>query len=289
MKGAWRALWERRPRLGHKGRAARNLLLVLALAVLVWGQYGCPMPTAEMAFRQMEGQYLLPRSEIVYQSGFWNTGDIERVESRDGTYLSVFDPFVVGVAQNRVYSVTLDRPGRQVLGVFPLGEGPAPIPINGVIAWVPEPGRTRMSGCNLLFLQIPGETARAELDVDTVLPGGERFLRRAQEGFCLEDGVWLFPLESPEGGWSGDWYEGAAYTLRLYREDGRCSWGRAARCGSPERRRGPGDRVSGARRRERRAALAGCPKRPEEKAGEIGGTPPKNFQNTLDTHGGVVV
>ena len=42
MKGAWRALWERRPRLGHKGRAARNLLLVLALAVLVWGQYGCP-------------------------------------------------------------------------------------------------------------------------------------------------------------------------------------------------------------------------------------------------------
>lgn len=173
-----------------------------------------------MAFRQLEGQYLLPRSEIVYQSGFWNTGDIGSVESRDGTYLSVFDPFVVGVAQNRVYSVTLDRPGRQVLGVFPLGEGPAPVPINGVIAWVPEPGRTRMSGCNLLFLQIPGETARAELDVDTALPGGERFLRRAQEGFCLEDGVWLFPLESPEGGWSGDWYEGAAYTLRLYREDG---------------------------------------------------------------------
>ena len=89
MKGAWRALWERRPRLGHKGRAARNLLLVLALAALVWGQYGCPMPTAEMAFRQLEGQYLLPRSEIVYQSGFWNTGDIGSVESRDGTYLSV--------------------------------------------------------------------------------------------------------------------------------------------------------------------------------------------------------
>ena len=64
------------------------------------------------------------------------------------------------------------------------------------------------------------EAVRAELDVDTALPGGERFLRRAQEGFCLEDGVWLFPLESPEGGWSGDWYEGAAYTLRLYREDG---------------------------------------------------------------------
>ena len=102
----------------HKGRAARNLLLVLALAALVWGQYGCPMPTAEMAFRQLEGQYLLPRSEIVYQSGFWNTGDIGSVESRDGTYLSVFDPFVVGVAQNRVYSVTLDPVSYTHLDVY---------------------------------------------------------------------------------------------------------------------------------------------------------------------------
>ena len=89
-----------------------------------------------------------------------------------------------------------------------------------VIAYAASGSDARMSGCNLLFLQIPGETARAELDVDTALPGGERFLRRAPEGFCLEDGVWLFPLESPEGAWSGDWYEGAAYTLRLYREDG---------------------------------------------------------------------
>ena len=278
MKGAWRALWERRPRLGHKGRAARNLLLVLALAVLVWGQYGCPMPTAEMAFRQMEGQYLLPRSEIVYQSGFWNTGDIERVESRDGTYLSVFDPFVVGVAQNRVYSVTLDRPGRQVLGVFPLGEGPAPIPINGVIAWVPEPGRTRMSGCNLLFLQIPGETARAS--ASSAAPRRASVWRTACGCFR-----WNHRREGGPGTGTRGRRTPSACTGRT----GRCSWGRAARCGSPERRRGPGDRVSGARRRERRAALAGCPKRPEEKAGEIGGTPPKNFQNTLDTHGGVVV
>lgn len=58
------------PRLGHKGRAARNLLLVLALAVLVWGQYGCPMPTAEMAFRQMEGQYLLPGARSYIRAAF---------------------------------------------------------------------------------------------------------------------------------------------------------------------------------------------------------------------------
>ena len=75
--------------------------------------------------------------------------------------------------------------------------------------------------------------------------GGERFLRRAQEGFCLEDGVWLFPLESPEGAYSGDWYEGRRTPSACTGRTGRCSWGRAARCGSPERRRGPGDRVSG--------------------------------------------
>ena len=77
-----------------------------------------------------------------------------------------------------------------------------------------------MNGCNLLFLQIPRETARAELDVDVTLFSNEQFTRRAQEGLCLEDGVWLFSLEPPEGGYSGDWCEGAVYTLRLYREDG---------------------------------------------------------------------
>ena len=102
----------------------------------------------------------------------------------------------------------------------PLGEKPTPVPVESVIARVPEPGKTWMSGCNLLFLQIPRETARAELDVDVTLFSNEQFTRRAQEGLCLEDGVWLFSLEPPEGGYSGDWYEGAVYTLRLYREDG---------------------------------------------------------------------
>ena len=206
--------------LSRGKKLALDLVIIVLAGGWLWGLAGCPLPTVEMEFRRLERQYLLPRSEVAYQIGFWSFGGGGDIKSRDGTYLSVFDPFVVGVAQNRVYSVTLDRPGRQVLGVFPLGEGPAPVPINGVIAWVPEPGRTRMSGCNLLFLQIPGETARAELDVDATLWDDERFTRRAQKGLCLEDGVWLLSLEPPEGGYPGDWYEGAMYTLRLYREDG---------------------------------------------------------------------
>ena len=106
------------------------------------------------------------------------------------------------------------------MNVVPLGKGPTPIPINSVIAWVPEPGKVWMSGCNLLFYQIPGETTRTELDVDTVLLGGERFARYAQEGICLEEGLWLFSMKSPEGAYSQDWYAGASYALRLYGEGG---------------------------------------------------------------------
>ena len=153
MKKKRRELWSRRPRLGRGGRTVRNLLLTAALALIIWGQYGCPLPTAEMEFRRLEQQYLLPRSEIVYQTGFWNIGDVEEIKSRDGTYLSVFQPFVAGTIKDQVYAATLYAPGDHVMNVVPLGEGPTPIPINSVIAWVPEPGKTWMSGCNLLFIR----------------------------------------------------------------------------------------------------------------------------------------
>lgn len=220
MKKAWQMLWARRPRLGRRGRTVRNLVLSIVLATMVWGQYGCPLPTVEMEFRRLERQYLLPRSEVAYRSRFWSSGGAGETQSRDGTYLSVFEPFIVGVTQDQAYSVTLLQAGWHTVTVAPLGEKPAPVPVKSVIARVPEPGKSWMSGCNLLFLRVPRETARAELDVDATLFNDEQFSRLAQEGLCLEDGVWLFSLEPPEGGYSGDWYEGAAYTLRLYREDG---------------------------------------------------------------------
>ena len=85
-------------------------------------------------------------------------------------------------------------------------------------------GRERSLLIDTGFRQEEGRRALfaglAELDVDATLWDDERFTRRAQKGLCLEDGVWLFSLEPPEGGYPGDWYEGAMYTLRLYREDG---------------------------------------------------------------------
>lgn len=81
MKKKWRELWSRRPRLGRGGRTVRNLLLTAALALMIWGQYGCPLPTAEIEFRRLERQYLLPRSEIVYQTGSGTSGMLKRLKA----------------------------------------------------------------------------------------------------------------------------------------------------------------------------------------------------------------
>lgn len=206
--------------LSRGKKLALDLVIIVLAGGWLWGLAGCPLPTVEMGFRRLERQYLLPRSEVAYQIGFWSFGGGGDIKSRDGTYLSVFEPLVVGVTGGRAYSVTLRRPGWHDVSVISLGEGPAPVPLNGTVARVPEPGRTWMSGCNLLFLRVPQETVRAELDMDARFWDDEHFTRRVQEGLCLEDGVWLFSLEPPEGGYPGDWYEGATYTLRLYREDG---------------------------------------------------------------------
>lgn len=72
------------------------MIIVLAGGWL-WGLAGCPLPTVEMEFRRLERQYLLPRSEVAYQIGFWSFGGGGDIKSRDGTYLSVFEPLVVGV------------------------------------------------------------------------------------------------------------------------------------------------------------------------------------------------
>lgn len=212
-----------RPGLSRGWRIARNLAAVALLLTALWASCGFPLPTVEMEFRRLERQCLLPRSEIVYQTGVWSTGDVREVKDKAGVGLAVFDTFVVGITEETVCVANLG--GRMRLGpiaVFPLETGAVPVPLSyvTVVSLGGQSEGLHMSGCNLLFLQVPGETSRAELDMDTVLLGGERFARSAREGICLKDGLWLFPLGDPEGGYSGDWYEGASYALRLYGADG---------------------------------------------------------------------
>ena len=82
------------PRLGRKGKIVRNLLLTAVFAACIWGQYGCPLPTAELNFRRLEHKYLMEPSQIVFsQSG-------ERdFQAEDGTWLSLSRTAVVGVGE----------------------------------------------------------------------------------------------------------------------------------------------------------------------------------------------
>ena len=46
------------------------------------------------------------------------------------------------------------------------------------------------------------------------------FVQRKAAGYDLGDGIWLFPMDTPEESFPRDWYTGASYTLRLYGGDG---------------------------------------------------------------------
>ena len=216
MKKTWRALWARRPRLGRGGRTVRNLLLTAALVLMIWGQYGCPLPTAAMEFRRLEGQYLLPRSEIVYQSRIWRSG-VHEVETRQGT-LSMFAPLVVGVSKDQVRAAAVYGP-RSLLEVFPLEAGITPVPVRGTL--VDDPGD--MWVWSVLFLNVPEGAVRGELDLEGGRARREEeraFVQRKAAGYDLGDGIWLFPMDTPEESFPRDWYTGASYTLRLYGGDG---------------------------------------------------------------------
>lgn len=219
MKKKWRELWSRRPRLGRGGRTVRNILLAAALALMIWGQCGCPLPTAEMEFRRLERQYLLPRSEIVFQSRIWRSG-IHEVETRQGT-LAMFAPLVIGVSGDRVREAVVHGP-KSRLEIFPLETEITPIPVDGIlnVPSVEDPG---MRVWSVLFLDVPEGAARGEMDIEGSYTrrGEERaFAQRNVAGYGLGDEIWLFPIDTPEESYPRNWYTGASYTLRLYGEGG---------------------------------------------------------------------
>ena len=219
MKKKLKGLWSRRPRLGRRGKTVRNLLLTLALSVLVWGQCGYPLPTAEMEFRRLERQNLLPRSEIVFTAPR-STNDLE---PKNGPAFALFDRWAVGTRGRRAAVGYLDGKWSQI-DVFPLNDGPSPVPLPmGHVSWIERAESER--GIDsiphiwpaLLFLEMP-EAARGELVLDVTY--WEKDYHRMSEGWDLGDGVWLFVLEPPESSYSVDWYQGGRYTLALYRADG---------------------------------------------------------------------
>lgn len=213
MKKKLKTLWSRRPQLGRGGKTARNLLLTLALAALVWGQYGYPLPTAELEFRRLERQNLLSRSEIVLHlarkenplsRGFQQLADIFVGETGDQATVGF-------VRKHGTWNGYVD--------LFPLEKGPSPVPISCEVSHKDQFGQLTM-GNGLLFLRIPEGAAEAEVTVSMAGSSGER----TAAGERLENGMfyfWFPPGQGEEGGeYRNRPLEGCPYTLRLYRADG---------------------------------------------------------------------
>lgn len=219
MKSRLTRWWTRRPRLGWGAKAARNIVLAALIAGAWWLWLGCPLPTAELEFRRLERRHLCPPSELVFVL------QKEEVEARDGTWLWIPGAAVaVGVTDDRAVvgcSVRQSKTMWDSLDQYPLGEGPSLIPLGHRSIWWNRIayGESSIMICSgLLVLNLPGETARGELEVDITYR--EKDYHRSCPLWQLEDGNWLAGVETPDDGYTDDWYAGGAYTLRLYREDG---------------------------------------------------------------------
>ncbi len=211
MKKGWRKLesiWER---LGWGKMLVINLALCAFLMVLIWSRFGYPLPTAEMEFRRMERTHLLPRSEIVFNSGKdgplrWR--DLPELDfGRDDIVIGARDGYAC------VY-----KPEYNIVKTYHLAEGTTPVPMYHVTArWMPSPGTIR-AGIPLMFLQTPEEAEQAMVEINAKDSGGKD-LRYRGEGWRLAPGQWIFAA-APGDSFSGDWYAGGSYTLTLCRADG---------------------------------------------------------------------
>jgi len=191
-------------------KSAVNFALCAFGLVILWGCMGYPLPTMEMEFRRLERTNLLPPSDIIF-----NSEEDSPLQWRDLPSLSFSTQRVmVGVEGDRVHVAGLRY---EILETHPLGEGITPVPLYNMFAWEHWLGSSR-TGVPLLFLNVPAEAERAEVEIDAV--GRNGGARRGQgEGRRLAPGRWMFSV-APGEGFYGDWYAGGAYTLRLYRADG---------------------------------------------------------------------
>lgn len=203
VKERLKAWWTGRPGLRRGRKLALNLALSAVLLALLWGLAGYPLPTAEMEFRRLERTNLMGRSEIVLVTPH----DVNQWEG-----FSLFDRWCIGVRDGRAVVGKLQGKWSW-LEAFPLEEGPSPVPLaGGHMVWIRS--GSPHSASALLFIQIPEGTARGELAVDVTYQ--EEEYHQMAQGWAMDGGVWMFGVDMPEGAHSADWYQDAAYTLRLF-------------------------------------------------------------------------
>lgn len=123
----------RLPRLSRRWKIIRNLALTLVCLYALWAWAGYPLPTAEMEFRRLERQSLMPPSQV--QGAF--RLDQERV--------------VVGVLEDRVIFSEV-----HALDEWPRSEeGTTLVPI----------GHWMQTELDVIAVDVPPETRSARLDM----------------------------------------------------------------------------------------------------------------------------
>lgn len=224
--------------LSYQKKIALNLLLVALAGVVFWARAGYPLPTAEMEFRRLERQYMVPESEILLLS----EREDDTFQVPGGPEITIEDQWVVGVTETQVYSANLQR-GRMIVqdkteGVVLVPFGDAPGLWNTNAYWVTEGdipieegGGYRYTHHNFVpvaaldlpegaasgMLQVsqPGETLE---ELDDVGDTGNREQPLAGGGWDMGNGLWLFHVMDSEGG--GIWEIGEFYRLRLFDAEG---------------------------------------------------------------------
>ena len=204
--------------ISRQKKTAVYLALCALLLLLIWTQFGCPLPTAELEFRRYERTHLLPRSELVLRS------DREYITAADGTQLYLYEDNFVGLSGDWATVANIDDFSAISCRTLRLEEGPALVLLEGEPygGWSEEvPSGTPYRDHELehhhfspaLLVNVPQETARAEITVvreEDCLTGG---------GWDLGNGVWLLGVGETYTVFDqpGSTYR---YTLCLYRADG---------------------------------------------------------------------
>lgn len=211
MRKWWSKLKRRLESVSRRDQTVFYLIWSVFLLFGIWLRMGYPLPTMELEFRRMERTCLLPRSEIVF-----NSGKDCPLRWRELPELDfVHDDVVVGAGDGYA---CIYEPEYNHVKIYDLAEGAAPVPMYHMTAhWMPSPG-TIKAGTPLLFLQVPEEADRAVVEIDAEDDEGKN-LRYRGEGRRLAPGQWMFAA-APGDSFSGGWYAGGSYTLTLYRTDG---------------------------------------------------------------------
>ena len=114
--------------LSYQKKIALNLLLVALTGFVLWWRAGYPLPTAEMEFRRLERQHMVPESKILLLS----EREDDTFQVPGGPEIVIQDQWAVGVTENQVYAADLSRRSERMIiqdkteGVtlIPFGDAP---------------------------------------------------------------------------------------------------------------------------------------------------------------------